>query len=196
MQNLPGTIWSELSLRLGSLDPDEIIFVGVGNRMKGDDAIGPILLDLLHESFSHRIDAGVAPEEYTSVIKRLKPSAIVFFDALDLGSLPGEIQIIEPEEIARFRGSTHTLSLDLILEYLAEETGADVFVIGIQYARIHDEPGLSPGIEYSIRECAALIYSSITATNEERKGDAGIITNSRRETCQNFDQEKKFWDII
>ena len=170
MRNLPGAIRRELTLRLGSLNPDEIIFIGVGNRMKGDDAIGPILLDLLHESFPHRIDAGVAPEEYTSQIKRLKPSAIVFLDALDLGSHPGEIQIIESEEITRLRGSTHTLSLDLILEYLTEETGADVFVIGIQYARIDDEPGLSPGIEDSIRECAALIHSSITTT-EEIKGD-------------------------
>ena len=86
---------------------------------------------------------GPAPEEYTGVIKRLNPSVIVFLDALDLGAEPGEIRIIEPDGISQVRGSSHTLSLDLILQYLAEETGADVFIIGLQYAEIGPESGLS-----------------------------------------------------
>lgn len=154
-------IRTELVSRLGTVDPDRIVVAGVGNRMMGDDAIGPVLLDALHGSLPHLIDAGTAPEEYTGVIKRLNPSVIVFLDALDLGAEPGEIRIIEPDGISQVRGSSHTLSLDLILQYLAEETGADVFIIGLQYAEIGPESGLSPGMEESILKCAGMIRSSI-----------------------------------
>ena len=143
------------------MDPSRIVLVGVGNRMKGDDAIGPVLLDSLQGFFPHCIDTGNTPEEYTNVIKRLNPSVIIFLDALDLGAAPGEMRIIEPSGITRLRGSTHTLSLDLILEYLKEETRADVFVIGLQYASISAEPGLSPGMDEAVRVCAEAICSSI-----------------------------------
>ena len=49
-------IRTELVSRLGTVDPDRIVVAGVGNRMMGDDAIGPVLLDALHGSLPHLID--------------------------------------------------------------------------------------------------------------------------------------------
>ncbi|MDD1725139.1 MAG: hydrogenase maturation protease [Methanospirillum sp.] len=163
----PGDIQAELDHRLRGVDPARIVVAGVGNRMRRDDAIGPVLLDALQGSLPHLIDAGTVPEEYTGVIKRCNPSVIVFLDALDLGTASGTIRILEPEEIADLRRSAHGLSLDLILQYLAGETGAEVFVIGIQYGEVTSEPGLSPGIQEAVRICAGMIRSSILVQKKD-----------------------------
>jgi len=55
-----------------------VVFVGVGNRMRGDDAIGPALIDLIKGRVPHAIDADGAPENVTSAIRRLEPAVIVF----------------------------------------------------------------------------------------------------------------------
>lgn len=162
-----GEIRAEIARRLGGTDPGRIVVVGVGNRMRGDDAIGPFLADALRGSLPHLIDAGTVLEEYTGVIKRTNPAIIVFLDALDLGTIPGTIRILEPGEIAEVQRSSHGLSLDLILQYLAEETRAEVFLIGIQYAAVTSEPGLSPGVEKAVESCAEMIRSSIRVQSEE-----------------------------
>lgn len=154
-------IGSELSRRLGTSNPDQIVFVGIGNRMRGDDAIGPVLLDRLRGSISHLVDTGVTPEEYTGVIKRLNPLSIIFLDAVDFGGMPGQMRIIEMEEISSYQGSTHKISLDVLMEYLKEETGADVFLIGVQSAQISYLHGLSPGMTEALEACAEQIKVAI-----------------------------------
>ena len=73
---------TDLSRRFRDKGPDSIVFVGVGNRLRGDDGIGPVLIDMLRGRVAHAIDAGIRPENYTSAIKRLKPAVIVFIDAV------------------------------------------------------------------------------------------------------------------
>jgi hydrogenase 3 maturation protease len=170
MSTVPGDrekVRQELIRRLGRTDPHRIVLVGIGNRMRGDDAIGPLLLDALRGAPVHLIDARVVPEEYTSLIKRLNPEVIAFIDALDHGGTPGSIAIIGSEEVFPGRESSHTLSLDLIMDYLRQETGAEVFLIGIQHREIRPDPGLSPGMEASIQAAADLI----TASLQECPGD-------------------------
>lgn len=154
---------TDLKNRLGQTDPDRIVFVGIGNRMRGDDASGVALLSHLDGLGSHILDAGVTPEEYTGIIKRLKPTTIVFLDALDFGGLPGQMKIIEIEDISQNRVSIHKISLDIIMDYLKQETGADVFLLGLQYASLSFNSGLSPGMKESVQECADSILSAISS---------------------------------
>lgn len=152
----------KLEARIGSLPPDKIVFVGVGNRSRGDDAVGPMLVDMLADYVPHAIDAGPSPENVTGAIKKLKPAAIVLIDALLFKDLaPGIPQIVEIDDIRHLGESTHTLSLDVIMEYLKTETGADVFMIGVQPARIKEGEGLSHGIEESLEEIVAAIMHAI-----------------------------------
>ena len=67
----------------------------------------PALVDLLSGNIPHTVDAGVTPEEYTGVIRRLNPSVIVFLDAADFGAEPGQMKIIMPEEVSEVRISIH-----------------------------------------------------------------------------------------
>ncbi len=144
---------------------DKIVFVGVGNRSRGDDAIGPLVIDRLAGHVPHVIDAGPSPENVTGAIKKLKPKAIVLIDALIFRDMPpGAPQIVEIEDIRHLGESSHTLSLDVVMEYLKMETGADVFMVGVQPGRIADGEGLSPGIDKSIEKITACISGSQAAT--------------------------------
>jgi hydrogenase 3 maturation protease len=155
----------KLKARIGGLPADKIVFVGVGNRSRGDDAIGPLVIDRLAGHVPHVIDAGPSPENVTGAIKKLKPAVIVLIDALIFKDLPpGAPQIVEIDDIRHRGETTHTLSLDVVMEYLKIETGADVFMIGIQPARIVDGEGLSPGIDKSIEKIIAAIRGPLAAT--------------------------------
>lgn len=148
-----------LAERLKGIPADRIVFVGVGNRFRGDDAIGPMIIDLLTGKVPHAIDAGSAPENVTGVIKKLKPRAIVFIDALLFKDAPpGSAYIVESDEISQ-KGFSHTLSLDFVMDYLRAETGADLFLIGMQPGYIGDMEGLSPGIDVRLQELAISVFN-------------------------------------
>jgi hydrogenase 3 maturation protease len=152
----------KLRARIGKLSPDRIVFVGVGNRMRGDDAIGPLVIDFLSGKVPHAIDAGPTPENVTGAIKKLQSDAIVFVDALIFRDLPpGTPEIVEIDDVEHLRESTHTLSLDVVMEYLKMETGADVFMIGVQPGRIADHEGLSQGMEVKLDRLASVILEAI-----------------------------------
>jgi hydrogenase 3 maturation protease len=152
----------KLKARIGRLPPDKIVFMGVGNRFRGDDAAGPVIIDMLADCVPHSIDAGPSPENATGTIKKLKPSAVVLIDALLFKDLPpGTPSIVEIDDIRHLGESTHTLSLDVVMEYLKAETGADVFMIGVQPALISEGEGLSPGMEESLKHVAAVIMHAL-----------------------------------
>ena len=152
----------ELKARLSGIPADRIVFVGVGNRSRGDDSIGPMVIDMLAGHVPHAIDAGPSPENVTGAIKKLKPKAIVLIDALIFKDLPpGAPQIVEIDDIRHLGESTHTLSLDVVMEYLKIETGADVFMIGVQPGRIADSEGLSSGIPEAIEKATDSIIKSL-----------------------------------
>lgn len=152
----------KLRARIGGLPPEKIVFVGVGNRSRGDDAIGPVFIDKMARRVPHAIDAGPSPENVTGAIKKLKPAAVVFIDALLFKGLPpGTPAIVEIEDIRHLGESTHTLSLDVVMEYLKGETGADIFMIGVQPASVHDGEGLSPGMESDISGLATAVARAL-----------------------------------
>ncbi|AFC99068.1 hydrogenase maturation protease [Methanocella conradii HZ254] len=150
-----------LASRLHGVRPESVVLVGVGNRLRGDDAIGPAIIDMLKGHVPHALDVGEAPENYTSMIKRLKPSVIIFLDALDFGGMPGSVTLVESEEIQRYGASTHGLSLEVAMDYLRLETGAVVFLIGVQPERVGEGEGLSPSLVKPINDLARALIEAI-----------------------------------
>ncbi|HMK47735.1 MAG TPA: hydrogenase maturation protease [Methanocella sp.] len=150
-----------LGERLKGIAADKIVFVGVGNRYRGDDAIGPILIDLLAGKVPHVIDAGSTPENFTGAIKRLEPRAIVFLDALLFkDAKPGDAFVIESGEILT-EGSSHMLSIDLVMDYLREDTGAEIFMVGVQPGQISDHEGLSSGMVECLNQIVLIILTTV-----------------------------------
>ena len=115
---------------------DRIAIVGIGNRMRGDDGVGPALIDSLknvlpEERFS-LFDCGETPENWIIPIVNAKPKIVFIVDSVDFGATPGSIKIFEPTELGPSGISTHSMSLDIFVNYLKEELGVTIFLIGIQ----------------------------------------------------------------
>lgn len=110
--------------------------VGIGNILRGDDALGPKLIELLRARQPLRaslFDCGTAPENYIFPILSTSCDTVVLIDAADLGIAPGGIKVIRLDEISNVSFSTHNPSPRLFTDLL--RTGKDnmnIFVISVQ----------------------------------------------------------------
>jgi len=126
-----------------------VLVLGVGNSMKGDDGVGPHVagrLSALCESSAGRLeekglvrvvalDCGVTPENYTSVVRRLRPDLLLIVDAADMGLAAGECRIIPSERVGALGLSTHSMPLTLFMSYVSDLTSR-VVLIGVQPRRM------------------------------------------------------------
>jgi hydrogenase 3 maturation protease len=124
----------EFTDQLLSLVGDRVCIVGVGNRLKADDAAGPMVIDqIAHSIDAACIDAGVAPENILEKIVHSSPSTVLIVDALDFRSTPGDIRLFDIHRIKDHNAiSTHAISLQMLGDYLDNRTTAAIFLIGIQ----------------------------------------------------------------
>jgi hydrogenase 3 maturation protease len=104
--------------------------------MRGDDAVGPEVIDALAGfAGAELIDAGSAPENHLGPIGALRPDRVLFVDACDFSAGPGEFRLFSREEaddLAYGLLSTHTMPLHLTMAMVAAETGAEVMLLGVQ----------------------------------------------------------------
>ncbi|TSJ58159.1 hydrogenase maturation peptidase HycI [Atlantibacter subterranea] len=111
------------------------VLLCVGNSMMGDDGAGPLLAERCHSAPQGAwqvIDGGSAPENDIVAIRELRPDRLMIVDATDMGLNPGEIRIIDPDDIAEmFMMTTHNMPLNYLVEQLKPDVGEVIFV-GIQ----------------------------------------------------------------
>ncbi len=125
----------EIRLRRCLQGANRIAVVGVGDELNVHDRLGMLAakeIDGLHLPDVRVFLAGTVPESVTGPLRRYKPDAILLLDAADMGSRPGSVAIVQPEEVRASLLSTHALPLSVVMEFLANDTGAKVILIGIQ----------------------------------------------------------------
>ena len=87
------------------------VLLCVGNSMMGDDGAGPLLAEMCAANPQGDwvvIDGGSAPENDVVAIRELRPDRLLIVDATDMGLNPGEIRLIDPDDIAEmFMMTTH-----------------------------------------------------------------------------------------
>jgi hydrogenase 3 maturation protease len=136
----------------------KVVILGVGNTLRGDDAVGPWVCERLSGRVSARvIDAGAVPENYIGRVLEASPDVLFVVDAVDFGGRPGQIRVCAPDEIHRFTFSTHALSLHLSIDLIRRERKCEVRVIGIQTSRTKLGDGLSP----AMREAAGTLADTL-----------------------------------
>lgn len=111
------------------------VVLAVGNSMMGDDGAGPLLAEMMAEAPIEgwiAVNGGSAPENVTHQIRALAPKRLVIVDATDMELSPGEIRIVNPDDIAEmFFMSTHNMPLNFLIDQLREDIDEVIFV-GIQ----------------------------------------------------------------
>jgi hydrogenase 3 maturation protease len=119
----------------------KIVFVGIGSELRGDDAVGVVIVnrpaELAKAAECHCflfINGGSAPENILGEIRTFQPEIVVFIDAAVLGGTPGTVKLIDTsrEKITGISFCTHTLPLAIVADYLRQAVSCEIFVIGIE----------------------------------------------------------------
>ena len=163
--------------------PPRLAVVGIGQRLRGDDGVGPAvvgrLAGLLPDASLLLLDAGHAPENCLGPIVRFRPDAILFIDAARGGGAPGDLTWLRPDEADGRGGSTHALSLAMLAGYLSAETGAAVHVLGVEPGDLAFGEGLSPAVAAAVAEVAATFTAYWrkldTACSAIASGEASVV---------------------
>jgi hydrogenase 3 maturation protease len=127
----------EQKLKKFTANHGKILFLCIGNEMRGDDSAGPLIADKLDRIFAENpdikvINAGTVPENYTGVIRNETPSHIIFVDAVEMDMEPGSLRLVESDEIANYSISTHAMPLSFMIKYLKSFIKSEIILIGIQ----------------------------------------------------------------
>jgi hydrogenase 3 maturation protease len=159
---MPGAdIETELRQRLKG----KVLVIGAGNVLRGDDGAGPAVIALLEGKVNASLlDVGEVPESYFSRILAEKADTIVLLDAANFGAAPGDLAVLETEDMAGCSLSTHQIPMDLFFRYLKENCRAELFALGIQPARIGFGESMSLAVADSVNALAGLLQNILSET--------------------------------
>jgi len=138
-------------------DHGKVFILGIGNDMRGDDAVGPILANRLFSEFQTQTDVvvvngGSVPENYTGTIRRENPSHIIFLDAVEMRKETGHVKLVKKEEISNYSISTHAMPISFLIKYLESAVDSKIILIGIQPKNMEVGQDISKKVEKSIEE--------------------------------------------
>jgi hydrogenase 3 maturation protease len=122
-------------LRFRVTGAGRLAVVGIGDELNPPDRLG---MYAARQVDQHRVQgvkvffAGTVPESITGPLRRYRPGHVLFLDAADMGVRPGTIAVIEPEHVRATLLSTHVLPLTVVMDYVQQESGSGVTLLGIQ----------------------------------------------------------------
>ena len=151
-----------------------VVILGVGNVLKGDDGVGPLVCEALAGKVTARVmDAGTVPENYLGPIIEARPQFLLVIDAVDFGGAPGAIGLFTPEKINDAAFSTHALSLRLFIDVLRTDVDVDVLVLGVQPVSTQLGRPVSAPVQESIAEVTEVLGAIFPATGQAMVSPGG-----------------------
>ena len=100
------------------------------------------------------IEGGSAPENFTGVIIKARPSHVVLVDAARMDLEPGAIRMVAPRSIDGASFSTHTLPAGVLISYLKHSIECDVITIGIQPKQTEFGTTVAPEVTKAVARVA------------------------------------------
>jgi len=149
-----------LSLEAWLSGADRVVIIGVGNPMRGDDAVGLEVINRIYGRVPEKIlllEGETVPENYIEEVVKFNPSHVLAIDATMLNHEPGHVQLLDAESLTGIPVSTHQLPLRIFAAYISKLTRAKVGLIGIQPKKVDFEEGLSEEIEKIVNDVAELL---------------------------------------
>ena len=149
-----------------------VLVLGLGNPLRGDDAIGPrVVEELTRRGLPEGVtalDGGAGGLDLLQVLEGWK--RVVVIDAADVGREPGQFVRFTPDQVrlaqAADRFSLHHAGLSEVLA-LADALGRalpEIVIFGAQPAGVGWGEGLSPAVE-------TVLPALIDAVLEETTGE-------------------------
>jgi hydrogenase 3 maturation protease len=138
----------------------KIVVIGIGNPMRGDDALGQKVIARLAELGAPEcvlIDAETAPERHFGEIEAAQPDGVLLIDAVDFGGSCGEVAFFEEDNLPDRASSTHDVPLVVLMRYIRLTTQARVGLLGIQPAQTDFGTPLSAPVEEAVEQIVKII---------------------------------------
>ena len=98
------------------------------------------------------LDAGTAPENVTGSLRSFQPELVVLIDAVDLGEPVGTVEWLAWDAVEGMDAFTHGLPPAVFGNFLRQELGCQVFLIGIQPASLRFDQPPHPAVKASINK--------------------------------------------
>ena len=137
-----------------------ILILGVGNRLRGDDGLGPRLLDRLRGKLNvPMIDAGDVPEHFLRPIEIARVDLVLVVDAADLRASPGDLALLELDQVDRQAVSTHSVNLRLLFGVIPVDRRPEVLVLAVQPESTHPGGGLTRAVDTALEGIESLLLS-------------------------------------
>ncbi|MFN8595910.1 MAG: hydrogenase 3 maturation endopeptidase HyCI [Anaerolineae bacterium] len=157
---------SSLQTRLAKHPRPKVAILGIGHELRGDDAVGVVVARELQSIVGTNYDSLYAssrlaqrPRRLQGKLRRFRPDLVIMVDAAQMDQPPGGIRTIERQDALGLSASTHTLPLSVIAEYLVNELGCDIIIIGIQPAANEFDTPLSSQVRRAADEVIAGLQS-------------------------------------
>lgn len=125
------------------------ILLGIGNPLNGDDGVGIYIAEQFRKEGWITLACGTAPENFTGIVQKIRPSCLVLVDAALMGISPGGYRIIPRDRIEDVSIGTHQLPLSFLIDFLSDAIPR-ILLIGIQPERT----GTGEEISLPVREGA------------------------------------------
>lgn len=152
-------------------DYEKLLVFTVGNSIRGDDGLGPLLSDRLYDKLMALEDKDTdnvfllntesTPENHTHEIRNLNPSHMLIIDAVEFDGNAGEMLIITKDMIDTFNVSTHSMPVSFIISYIEESIGTKIMTIGIQPKEMNLVNRISDEVKSSVEDLADLIVDLV-----------------------------------
>jgi len=146
--------FKEFCEELSETEPERIVFVGLGNELRGDDKAGLLFLEKLQEQAEYRsscfIKAGTNPENYLQKIVNCDADLVVFIDAARFGAEPGSIAFLNTGQIDKIAISTHAFSVTMIEDFLRSYKVYRFLYVGIEPRNTSFRPALTAEVRTAI----------------------------------------------
>lgn len=153
-----------------------VAVVGVGNPFRGDDGAGCSVAERLRGAPRVRAFNGEeVPENVLGQVVQASPDTVVFVDAVDLGAEPGSIALLEKDQLDGHCPTTHRAPLNLLMEFLRLETGADVVLLAIQPAHFDFGRPMSREVDTSVTLLAATIQQACAGPAASTRADSNQL---------------------
>lgn len=138
--------------------------IALGNILRGDDGIGPAVLDYLRfngvSEHARLIEAG--SDAFAVLDHLLQPEPVILIDCARMGKAPGDVRVIHLSEftlrITDQLVSLHGFSMAEVYQ-MARKMGpvADCVIIGIEPESVEFNQELSGAVRESIPAAAQLV---------------------------------------
>jgi len=138
----------------------KIVVLGVGNPLRGDDAVGVEIVRQLRGRTSKRVkllECETVPENFTSKIRKLNPTHVLIVDVAEFSKKPGTAKLLSVAKISGLAVSSHNAPLSMLADYLKHTINPKMALLGVQPKQTELGTGMSEEVKKTSKETVKML---------------------------------------